>query len=80
MLRIKRVNDSIPIRGNTGNFVAGSRSFFSIILNITFMFASNGKGLPLEANSELGMNQLSAGGGEGNEYQCVFQRPDGDLT
>jgi len=54
--------------------------FFSIILNITFMFASNGKGLPLEANSELGMNQLSAGGGEGNEYQCVFQRPDGDLT
>jgi hypothetical protein len=38
-----------------------------------------GKGLPLEANTKLGMDQLVTCRGKGNKHQCTFYGSDSDL-
>jgi hypothetical protein len=40
---------------------------------------SQGKDLPLESDSELRVDELAAGGGEGYKYQCALNRPNRDF-
>jgi hypothetical protein len=40
---------------------------------------SQGKGLPMESDSELRVDELATDGGEGYKYQCAFNRANSDL-